>query len=125
MDPIQGLCSRRWKFTLKRRIAWHSVVVADKKASLLRRVSLADLTGCGKAIGHSRQSTAGQQGNAAGGRFQYAADHVVPAVNPTVSASNSVALWLRLRDRPNRRLQPKSMRCCVSKEEASGDAAVR
>ena len=30
MDPIQGLCSRRWRFTLKRRNAWRSVVVADK-----------------------------------------------------------------------------------------------
>jgi hypothetical protein len=50
---------------------------------------------------------------------------VVPVVNPTVSASNSVVLWLRLRHRPNRRLQPKSMRCFVSKEEASGDEVVR
>jgi len=76
-------------------------------------------------VDSQRPARLGQQGNAAGGRFQYAADHVVPAVNPTVSASNSVALWLRLRDRSNRRLQPKSMRCFVSNEEASGDAAVR
>jgi CDGSH-type Zn-finger protein len=43
-------------FEEKKRMAFCGC--SRQKASLLRRVSLANLTGCGKTIGHSRHSTA-------------------------------------------------------------------
>lgn len=127
MDPIQGRCTRRWRFTLKRRNAGRSVAIS-------RQQGLSSATGLtrgsnrlGKTagiVGFQRPARREQQGNAAGGRCQSALTCGVGSESRRACNQFGGSL-VRLRDRPNRRLKPKSVQCFVSKEEASSDAAVR